>query len=412
VSTKKTTDSSFDKAFNAVLLAIGLVALVVLFPTIADGLREGDIRMIIVVMIACGVYVPLLVIPLFRGLSFSIRETRLLCSEMAGLPKRYRMQAAARKDPRAPFLLLRSFQHRQLTFLAWDRECLSPDRLNDKVFDFWLEPITALFPKEVRIFDGLKLLIGAVQAHGPLLAIGGENFEEYGVRMQRSPLIFIRCRDEAWRPCFQVAAQAARAILVCPASSPALLEEMYSLVHFGLLEKTIVFMPSESMVPGVSSEWLKYRQRASRYGFRLPEYSAYGMLYVPKDDFSIRNRAVFSDIKDLKDNVGGTLNKIIPELRGSSSATSTLMKEIKRLQQKVNPSDTELSQAVRVKALAAIKEGETDVVSEQLPEPPAIPLTARERWEQRMRAEEQARQLDFFRKWYGQGREEDRQNRR
>jgi hypothetical protein len=128
-----------------------------------------------------------------------------------------------------------------------------------------------------------------------LLAIGSpDDTEDLGRVEDR--VVYFQSSDRHWREMFRRAAEAARAVIVIPGTTPSLMGEIGELKNAGALSKLIAFMPATptgkvarwvvqyEFTEAVAREWEAARQKWRTLGVVLPPYEGNGMVF--EFDFS------------------------------------------------------------------------------------------------------------------------------
>jgi hypothetical protein len=128
----------------------------------------------------------------------------------------------------------------------------------------------------------LNDLARAVQQLGRLIAIGAPD-KVITDAFSKQDLLYFQSDESCWPHMFDLAATAARTIILIPGTSPGLLREVRTLRSSGSLSKTILFMPptprgairwiGEYNQPReVAREWEHARNALTNIGIKLPEY--------------------------------------------------------------------------------------------------------------------------------------------
>lgn len=223
-----------------------------------------------------------------------------------------RFRSAAARDARSPFVVLRPFKQDGLAF-----------------------PLSHLVARG-RKGDARSYLneIGeAVSPFGVLLAIGNPTAT---VDFYSTPqLLYFQAAENCWPAIFRAASEVARAVILIPARSPGVIEEMRVLANDGKTAKTIVFMPptpvqstaAQAFLPQISAErirdeWEQVRTYwATSAGLFLPAYCSQGLLFVPREDYSCRVGANL-DGKATVAALREGIVQLLPHLGGSASTLS------------------------------------------------------------------------------------------
>ena len=174
-------------------------------------------------------------------------------------------------DPRQPFLFSRSFGDKRLVF--------GPPRQGEG-------PV---------VYSG-RSLIEDIDSHlgklGRSLLIQDEPIADFS----KYDFVAIKDDDKRWRDTFLYLATFSRAILVIPAATCGVREELRMLASHKHLEKTLVFMPPVSPsliergyeVNRFAPAWRDIQEKLRAVmGLNLPDYKTEGLVYVPNPDFSV-----------------------------------------------------------------------------------------------------------------------------
>ena len=174
-----------------------------------------------------------------------------------------------RSDKRPPILVLRSFFFTSLAY--------RPDQYGDY----------AIYRGHSYVNDFAR----AVDQFGQLIAIGAPG-EVTGVSFARQDVLYFQSAKATWFEMFNLAAQAARSVILIPGTSPGLMQEVHALISSDSLVKVIVFMPPTptGMInkwiirykepEGIARKWEQVRTSWRDLGLELPAYRNCGMLFV------------------------------------------------------------------------------------------------------------------------------------
>lgn len=226
-----------------------------------------------------------------------------LIGAVALKPLRFAILACVtRLDSRPPVVLLRSFIQATLWYRGtWEYR----GRYDMRRFEEFL----------------LAPLATAASASGPVLSIGEEpvrlfkaghhvvlSMTSAQVALRSIDMLFIRSTDDNWRAVAELAIQASRFVLVLPATTAGLLEELALLNARSLTGKAIVAMPPPTNdeyfswrdEASIRSLWNAVRDACSEHGWAFPAYTPEGLMYVPRPDFSILTSASLHGSADVK----------------------------------------------------------------------------------------------------------------
>jgi hypothetical protein len=173
-----------------------------------------------------------------------------------------------RSDKRPPILVLRSFFFTSLAY--------RPDQFDD----------TAIHRGHSYVNDFAR----AVDQFGQLIAIGAPG-EVTGVSFERQDVLYFQSANATWFEMFNLAAQAARSVILIPGTSPGLMQEVHALISSDSLVKVIVFMPPTPTgmikwiaryreTEKIAKNWEHMRTSWRDLGLELPAYRNCGMLFV------------------------------------------------------------------------------------------------------------------------------------
>lgn len=195
-----------------------------------------------------------------------------------------RLLRLARTEQRPPVLLLRSFLNSRLG----------------------RQP-----PLQIPTSEGLveggeghitKTLDKFLVPFGRPVAIGIQRHEQPDSGEQQT--IFVEASNETWRSAVSHIAAVSRFVLMLPGWTDGVLNEMEIIRSEQLCSRTIVYMPPiihGSNYKELAEEWNRVRQRCVQSGFHIPVYDSRGMLYIPREDFSIYNQVFLLGALEIKD---------------------------------------------------------------------------------------------------------------
>jgi hypothetical protein len=186
--------------------------------------------------------------------------------------------------------------------------------------------------QNTRPLDFVGELPKATRPLGPVLAIGGAEMEDPELEWRRQ-IIYVDSSELNWRKLFSKIAVPSRAIFLFPSASAGVLEEVSAIVKVGFVGKTIVLMPpagvdgqfSLTVFKTLEASWSETRERWGRSGLRLPPYSDNGLLYMPREDFSVKHGYV---LRFESGAMKRGLDWLLPKLEGASGSTASLLEEI------------------------------------------------------------------------------------
>ena len=260
------TRSRLFRVLGAILLygVTGLIAagtMLWLFVWVVDPEEEPVQSIIAVFGVLCGVWLPLALV------SYLVYEKGLVKPGFSIDPL---------ADPRLPFLASRSFSEVKLRFSEQFH------------FDGVADPGESL----------LKTIDEALYRLGRLVIVGEETVPESAVAevgrsvLSGTDLITLLETDETWFETFLYVARHCRGIIILPAASEGVVQEMLTVTEHQFLGKTLVIIPPEDWAGGfnrdrVRTGWAELGATLeSRTGFHLPKYTPEGMVYIPNPDFS------------------------------------------------------------------------------------------------------------------------------
>jgi len=225
-----------------------------------------------------------------------------------------RLRRNARRDSRAPVLFLRSFSRGTL----WGYSYTGGVRSG---------PIPVSSTATYNYLDGVARALSPI---APLLCIGGGlNKDEHGFAVAEN-LVYLTCDQHRWRDLFLFAAERALSIVIAPASTTGLTQEIRDVVSRHWSEKTLVFMPPaphrlgarENTEHAMRRTWQKAQTAWAKHGFMLPDYETAGMLYLPQTDFSIRSAVALSDKRDA---IRVAIDTLLPQIPRRTGAVSDVV---------------------------------------------------------------------------------------
>lgn len=183
----------------------------------------------------------------------------------------------------------------------------------------------------------LPRLAAAFECFGPVVAIGDNKGSSDDSEW---PLLFLQLDEARWWDGVQLAAAAARGIIVIPSPSPGVLQEIRFLQQRSLFSKTIVLMPPylhsggglsalpEYAPSGIDWIWSAMQRVLVQERLHLPDYDPGGMLFIPQDDLSIKKSVpLHGTIYRMKSAVAA----LVPHLVGDCLPTSDVARQLQPL---------------------------------------------------------------------------------
>jgi hypothetical protein len=188
----------------------------------------------------------------------------------------------------------------------------------------------------------LLALAEALQLFGPPFSLGGFDGKDFDADRftfdlvtWRIPIIFVHIKQDNWWKNFAEAANYCRAIILLPAVSPGVLQEVqYIQKDLDLLTKTIIFMPSafpklrhKSFNRSIAVNWAQVRYTLSLQGFRLPAYTPQGMLFIPNNDLSVKYSYELQGRSD-KEMLRLGIEQLLTIIPNRGASASTLLQQL------------------------------------------------------------------------------------
>ncbi len=191
-------------------------------------------------------------------------------------------RAEARLDDRGFFLLLRPFRRTAATSVPGSPEVLIPG-LGNKPVVWSRGPHPLIWDYGVILAPlGRLVAVGPVRLPKPVLS---------------NDTVTVLANNDNWREMVAALAKRSRAILVLFDEGKGIVDEMRYLCDSGLTEKTIIRVSgvlAGAVDPTVSQQrWNEGRILLQQHGYKPPEATREGFLYIPKSDLSILYQAPF-----------------------------------------------------------------------------------------------------------------------
>ncbi len=229
------------------------------------------------------------------------------------------------EDSRTPFLFSWSFRDLSMTFNS-NTLTLSMETPYRRSIEFQGESIIKLIDDSLYEL-GQSLLFSQKTIEKP----EGSHFPAYFSASQDYDFITFQDYTEMWFEAFMFIASHSRAVFVFPAITSGVLDEMTALTKSNLLDKTLIVMPPSQR--GIVREeqrfelsWRSTQQKLRKdRGFNLPDYTEQGMVYIPCQDFSVKN---FFLLDGNIENVVHAVRKLLSELDQTCLPLADIMKEL------------------------------------------------------------------------------------